>query len=191
MRTCLAFFIAGLMLSFDANEQWTTVSAADPSASLSADLPANIIINTPLTDVVVEMLRGSQTFRNQCQRLGMVRLLNVKVSLESERRTPSRDECRAMTIISRYQFGRIEADVRLLTVVGSPMLIAHELEHIREYVEGMNYSAASVQHPSRVWISAQGHYETSRAIETGERVASEMLRARARQSTETLARRAP
>jgi hypothetical protein len=191
MRTCLAFFIAGLMLSFDANEQWTTVSAADPSASLRADLPANIIIDTTLTDVAVEMLRDSQTFRSQCQRLGMVRLLQVRVSLDSEPRTHSREECRAMTIIRRYQFGRIEADVRLRTAIDSSMLIAHELEHIREYVEGMNYSVASVQDPTRVWISAQGHYETSRAIETGERVASEMSRARARQSAATLARRAP
>ena len=193
MRTCLALLLVGLVLSFDANERWTTVSAADhsdPSTSIAAHVPDNIIVDEPLTDVVAEMLRGSHTFRNQCRRLGMTRLLRVRVSTDLKTRWSGPLECNATGTIRRYQYGRVDADVRLFTLVNAQGLIAHELEHVREYVEGINYLATSIQHPGRVWITLRGHYETARAIDAGEQVASEMSQHR-RQATTTLAGRAP
>jgi hypothetical protein len=186
MRTCLALLVVGLMISLDANEPWTTVSATD-----QPDLPHNIVIDAPLADIVVDMLRSSRTFRRQCRQLGTVRTLAVRVSVEPESQSRARYEGHAKCIISRYQYGRVEAHVRLLTLKNAEYLIAHELEHVREYVEGMNYLATSIQRPRQVWITAQGHYETARAIEAGEQVATEMSRHRARQSTATLERRTP
>jgi hypothetical protein len=186
MRTCLALLVVGLMISLDANEPWTTVSATD-----QPDLPYNIVIDAPLADIVVDMLRSSRTFRRQCRQLGTVRTLAVRVSVEPESRSRERYECNAKCIINRYRYGRVEAHVRLLTLKNAEYLIAHELEHVREYVEGMNYRATSVQYPSRVWVTSGGHYETARAIAAGDEVAAEILRYRAERSTATLARRAP
>jgi hypothetical protein len=194
MRTCLALFIVGLMLSFQPNEEWTTVSAADradPSTSLDTPVPANFIVANSLTDVVIEMLQGSHTFRKQCRHLGSVRALEVRVSLDPKWDPISRREGRAKCIIRRYQYGRIEADVRLLTAIDMQTHIAHELEHVREYVEGINYLVTSIQFPSRVWITFEGHFESARAIEAGDQVTSEILRHRSRPRTATLARRAP
>lgn len=183
MRTCLALLLVGLLAVHD-RESWTTVSAAD-----RPDLPANIIVHDALKDVARDMLEGSRTFRNQCRRLGLIRELGVRISFDLETRWSGRPECNATCTIKRYRYGRIQADVRLLTLTNVQSLIAHELEHVREYVEGMNYLATSVQYPRRVWITQQGHYESSRAIEAGNQVASEMSRHRSRQSTATLARR--
>lgn len=171
------------MFALDEREPWTTVSAADRPG-----LPANIIINEPLKEIALEMLEGSPTFRLQCRRLGLVRELLVEMSLDPETRWGGRSECYARCVIKRYQYGRIEATVRLLTLKDAQRLIAHELEHVREYADGMNFLATSVQHPARAWLTREGHYETVRAIEAGELVATEMARYR---STVTLARRAP
>jgi hypothetical protein len=186
MRTCLALLVVGLMLSLGANEPWTTVSATD-----RPDLPHNIIVAAPLADVVLDMLRSSRTFRRQCRQLGMVRTLSLRISVDPESQSRPRYECNAMCTINRYQYGRVEAHVRLLTLKNSENLIAHELEHVREYVEGMNYLATSVQYPHRVWVTLGGHYETARAIAAGDEVAAEILRHRSERSTTTLARRAP
>ena len=194
MRTYLALFIVGLLLACDPYDQWATVAAADgsdPSDSLAARLPANIIIvDKLLSDVVVDMLRGSPTFRDQCRQLAQVRALRVRVSLDPDRPTVAQPDCRALCVIKRYQFGFVDAHVRLRTVADPQTLIAHEFEHVREYVEGLNYLGTSVQFPSRVWITMAGHYETARAIEAGNQVASEMIRQRTKDSTATLARRA-
>ena len=121
----------------------------------------------------------------------MVRALRVEMSLDPETRWGGRLECNAKCVLRRYQYGRIEARVRLLTIMNAEGLIAHELEHVREFAEGMNFLATSIQSPARAWITRDGHYETSRAIETGDLVAAEIARHRSRRSTATLARRAP
>lgn len=182
MRTCFALLIVGLF-ALDEHQPWSTVSAAD-----HPELPANIIVDEPLTDLAFEMLRGSQTFRHQCQRLGMIRVLSVRVSLDLQRQW-GRREYNARCRLMRYQYGRIEADVRLITLADAQSLIAHELEHVREYVEGMNFLATSVQYPRRVWITPQGHYETTRAIQAGDQVASEVSRHRSQLAAATLAQR--
>ena len=174
MRTYLAFLVVGL-LTFDERE---------------AALPANIVVDEPLKSLVVEMLQGSRTFRRQCEQLAAVRVLRVRISPDLESRWSGRGEFNARCVIKRYEHGRVHADVRLLTLANAQTLIAHELEHVREYVEGMNFLATSVQYPKRVWMTAQGHYETTRAIHTGEQVGSEMARHRSRHATATLARRA-
>jgi hypothetical protein len=175
MRMCLALLVAGLLTSDE--REWS--------------LPANVIVDDSLASVVVEMLRGSHTFQRQCQRLGSIRELRVRVSVEPEIRTAARSDCNARCVIERYQYGRIEARVRLLTLMNPERLIAHELEHVREYVEGVNYLATSVQYPRRVWVTLPGQYETARAIAAGEQVASEMSRYRSRHPATTLARRVP
>jgi hypothetical protein len=171
------------MFALDEREPWTAVSAADRQG-----LPANIIISEPLKEIALEMLEGSRTFRHQCRRLGMVRELEVEMSLDHQTRWGGQSECYARGVIQRYQYGRIKAAVRLLTLKNAQRLIAHELEHVREYADGMNFLATSVQHPARAWLTREGHYETARAIEVGELVATEMARY---SSTATLARRAP
>jgi hypothetical protein len=194
MRTSLVLLAAMVLLSFDQRERWTIVSAAEGQASAVSpvlDLPDNIVIDPRLRDVVAEMLRASHTFREQCRYLGAARVLHVNVSLESQQQSAASRQDRADCRLIRYQYGRIEAMVRLWTTKNVQELIAHEFEHVREYAEGARFLAMSVKHPRRVWITFDGHYETARAIETGERVTDETARYRARQSSTTLAHRAP
>jgi hypothetical protein len=183
MRWCLALLIVGLV-ALDERQAASIVGGAE-----RPELPRNIVVPHSLTGLAVEMLEGSRTFRRQCERLGMHRQLHVRITLDLETRWSGRRVCDAKGKITRYQFGRVEADVRLLTVRNVESLIAHELEHVREYVEGVNFLATSIQHPRRVWLTPEGHYETTRAIDVGDQVADELSRHRSRQSTATLAHR--
>jgi len=184
MRTCLALLVVGLLALIERGSL-TTASAAGQQT-----IPDNIIMAEPLRELVLEMLHGSRTFRRQCERLGALRALRIQVSAVPETRWGGRLESNALCTMKRYQHGRIEADVRLLTLLDAPRLIAHELEHVREFTEGMNFLATSIQTPHRVWVTADGHYETTRAIGVGEQVAMEFARSRPRQNTATLTRRA-
>lgn len=78
----------------------------------------------------------------------------------------------------RYEYGFIDAAVRLRLVGQAAELVAHEFEHVLEYVEGLNYRAAAQHQSGQVWMVSGGHFETTRAIAAGRRVATEMARSR-------------
>jgi hypothetical protein len=190
MRTSVATLLVIFLFSVDQSERRTAASAVErqTKASATTDLPENILVDERLTDIVNEMLPASRTFRAQCRHLGTVRHLRVRISLEGDR-GPVRGR-RAVCQMTRYEFGRIEADVRLFTVEDAQGLIAHELEHVREFADGISYGVMSVRQPMEVWVSSPGRFETIRAIEAGLQVASETKRHRARQSSTTFAKRA-
>ncbi len=67
----------------------------------------------------------------------------------------------------------VAAHVFLKTTVNGPELIAHELEHILEQLDGVDLQAQAGN--GAVWKSERASYETRRAIETGRRVAREIM----------------
>ena len=140
-------------------------------------LPANIVVDARLLDIVGEMLRSSPTFREQCRQLARNKRLMVRMDVDDGEASAMRTH-RAEAQIRRYQYGLIIARIRLWSVSGADELIAHELEHVLEYAEGVSFPAESFRHSARVWVAARGSYETARAITVGQRVAEEMSRGR-------------
>jgi hypothetical protein len=194
MRTLVVTLLVAILFSSDRRERSAVAAAGerqDAETTGVPDLPHNIVFDERLKSVVTEMLGGSPTFRDQCRELGAVRRLRVRVTLDLDRQLNARRECRARCAIKRYEFGMIDADIRVLTIAQVQGLIAHELEHVREFVDGISYAVMAVRQPALAWVSAAGRFETARAIAAGEQVAREMARHRAAESRIIVARRAP
>jgi hypothetical protein len=153
-----------------------TVHAAFPNASSLHALPFNIIVDRTFEAIVAHMLQRSPTFRAQCTDLGGVAVLRVRLVLRSQGPPFSRSHSRAEAMIRKYEYGRIDALVRLPSADNAAELIAHELEHVREVVEGTNYHRLSFISGTGIWMTASGHFETARATTVGERVAAEVGR---------------
>lgn len=151
------------------------VVLATTHAQGAPDLPFNLLLDPSLSAMVMRMHRMSSTFRNQCRLIGANRKLVVRVELG----VPPRDAvARAECSMARYQYGRIEAAVRVWPTIDASQLLAHELEHVLEFAEGLNYRAAALIQPGHVWRVGHDHFETRRAIDAGERVADELARGR-------------
>jgi len=146
-------------------------------------LPPNIHVDSALTNIVDDMLLHSPIFRGQCARLQGVARVRVRLTVDL-RGIGHRASGRAESELKRYQYGFIDATVRLRSIPQAEELIAHELEHVLEYVDGVNHREAWRRDPGEVWLSADGRFETARAIDTGRRVAAELTRSRSARLTE-------
>jgi hypothetical protein len=107
----------------------------------------------------------SASFRNQCQRLGAARAV-VIVQF-------SRETLRAASTIGRSREGVTVARVRIGKTTRAVELIAHELEHVLEQVDGVKLLWEASRPGSGV-VLLGGAYETRRAVDAGFRVAREV-----------------
>ena len=137
-------------------------------------LPPNIIVDRPLDAVVARMLHRSPTFRDQANHLGSLLHLRIRVIVRLSLGPSGQSLCRADAVMRKYQFGRIDALVRVPSIAKAPELVAHEFEHVREYTEGVNFRLLAARVDSGVWHTRSGHYETARAVAIGRRVAEEV-----------------
>ena len=129
----------------------------------------NIHVAFPLESCVADMLSRSSTFRRTYFDIASRPRARVTITLDSRRTTRNRAE----TEIRSLSGGETVAEVRLHSTNDVVELIAHELEHVRERLEGTNYLLLSVAHTAEVHRSGAG-YETRRGIEAGLAVASEV-----------------
>jgi hypothetical protein len=136
-------------------------------------LPSNIRFDEHLRKPARTLLLGSRTFREQCVRLGRISRLAVDFKLDIRLQASGR-RYRARCVIARYEFGRIVATVRIASFESVAELVAHELEHVSEYVDGVNYRQSWSRGESGVWMDGDGHFETSRAITAGRSAADEV-----------------
>jgi hypothetical protein len=147
---------------------------AAPSSHGEATLPSNLSVPPLYRDVVSAMLERSATFRRQCERIAGADHLTVVLSAEP---VPTSMHARAWTEVARDPDGRLRALVRIGHSGRLPELIAHELEHIIEQLDGVDLrSMARLQSSGvRTCDCAGGDlFETNRAISIGERVSEEM-----------------
>jgi hypothetical protein len=150
---------------------------------VSPALPVNIRIDSALTNIVHDMLLHSPIFRGQLARLQTVTRVRIRLTVDLRgigHRTASRAECE----MRRYEYGFVDATVRLRSISQAEELIAHELEHVLEYIDGVNLRAAWRRDPGKVWLGDDGRFETARAIDTGRRVAAELTRNRSARVTD-------
>jgi hypothetical protein len=120
----------------------------------------------------------SPTFRDQCQKLAA---MDAVVVVQP---AASRGALRAETRIRRTTDGMTVAISRVRPTENAEELIAHELEHVLEFAEGLKFLMESSRGSSRVSLSG-GAYETQRAMDAGRRVAHEVRDAIAVQRIDT------
>ena len=132
----------------------------------------NLSVAALYLPVVERMLARSSTFRRQCARIAAATHLFVSIRSEPSRQT----RASALTEIQRQPGGRVHAVVWIGPSARLAELIAHEIEHIIEQLDGVDL-------PVRVRLRDSGvrrardtdAYETTRAVATGQRVARELL----------------
>ena len=140
------------------------------------ELPKNLIVASLYRDTVELMRRQSATFRRQCLRIASDSRLTVVLEPGPP---PSHLKALAWTRVERVD-GRLEAFVRLGKDYPAPGLIAHELEHVIEQLDGVDLQRKARIESSGVHECLCGSslaFETARAVRIGNQVTSE-LRAR-------------
>lgn len=137
-------------------------------------LPDNITVTSQLREIVMDAIRASPTFREQCARIGRMRRVRVHIEMDAAEHPRGQLFSRAHTDIRRYQYGLISAAVHLVSTRDAAELVAHELEHVREFAEGMDYRVESVRTPRSVWATGPNTFESSRALHIGRVVAYEI-----------------
>jgi hypothetical protein len=157
----------------------SAVHTYDAVRSASYDdvtMPRNLTVTNLYQAVVEEMLRRSPTFRRQCARIA--RASDLTIDLRSDA-GPGRRRANAWTTIQRQPDGRLHAVMTITPAGAAHELIAHELEHVIEQLDGVNLSEKVLVNASGVRHCDCGDtraYETTRAIQTGQRVALDMER---------------
>ena len=108
-------------------------------------------------------------FRRQCLRLTAAPHLAVVVRMMH----PLTGGPRARTQISRADQNRLIASVEINPLGEFMELLAHELEHVIEQLDGIDLAAKAAVANSGVRTCNDGTFETSRAVRIGTVVALE------------------
>ncbi|MCL4848562.1 MAG: hypothetical protein KJ066_18605 [Acidobacteria bacterium] len=142
----------------------------EPAATIAIDpsgLPKNLHVDEYYRGLVQRMWQQSPTFRRQCARIAAEPRLTVVVG-----QGLTRSGARAVTRLTRGAEGRDEATVVIGPGGGAAELLAHELEHIVEWLDGADY----LHHTEDVKtvVPRELVFETTRAVEAGRIVASEL-----------------
>lgn len=139
-----------------------------------AALPSNLTFSPMYRQTIESLLERSPGFRRQSLRIAQAEHLTVRL----ENLFPSGQRgSRARTRIVRTPEGRLEAIVQLSPLDDVAELIAHELEHIIEQLDGVDLHVQASLPGTGVRACADGSFETIRAARVGTMVARQ-LRAR-------------
>jgi hypothetical protein len=135
----------------------------------------NIVISPVYEPVVELMLARSATFRRQYARVAGTPRLSVII--RSQPVTGSL--LPGLTNIRRGEHGRVEAVVTIVACGRAAELIAHEIEHIIEQLDGVDLRLKSRLRASGVHRTHDMAevFETMRAVAIGRRVADELRNA--------------
>jgi len=128
-------------------------------------------IDEHLRPVVRDMLARSATFRRQWNVVTEGRHVHVAVFLTDGTLGPA---CRARTTIKKYSSGLLLAVVLIPPKGDYPELLAHELEHMIEQIEGVNLAALARSGSTGVRHRPDGAFETVRAQNAGLAVSAEL-----------------
>ena len=149
---------------------YTVASAIATATPAPSALPCRLLAQTHLLPLLDESWARSATFRRQCRRLADA---DAVVLLQGA--TADQTRWDGESRIGVLANGRVMARVRVRRGRESIEVIAHELEHVLERIDGVHpaFGAASAGSGATV---AGGAYETRRAQQAGRRVASEVGR---------------
>ena len=159
------------------------IGPTEPTAQGGTKGPPKNLQAGAYRGVVDEMWRESPTFRRQCKILADAPALLVRIRGESK---PSLSGVRARSEISINPGRAWLADIVLMSPADAVELIAHELEHVVEVLEGVRLTEHGCKGHS------MGHArESCRALEAGRRVAAEVQAAKQQRAQSRQASRRP
>ncbi len=137
--------------------------------------PPNLVTSDEIRQLIETMLRQSPTFRRQCLRIGAEPRLTIQLNMSASR---ERSSVRATTWLKRQPDGQLVAAIRISAFADSVELIAHEIEHVIEQLDGVDLAARAARYDSGVKVISHvpAVFETIRAKRAGQKVASETTR---------------
>lgn len=138
------------------------------SADADVQFPPTLTSATRLRPALEHMRRSSPTFWRQCRRLATAPHVHVSLEVEETARRPSH---RARSTMTSRDGLLVSAVIRVSLFDDPVELIAHELEHVIEQLDGVDLEAHS--RTGMAWRRDDGAFETWRATEIGRRVARE------------------
>src|SRR5262249_52805761 len=144
-----------------------------PTPAMYAALPANLTVPSTIAPLLREMLILSPTFRRQCSRIAQARQLRVQIMFRQPR-----SDVRAASTILHGTSGTWTATVEVFIGAELTQMLAHELEHVIEQIDGVDLRRLAQQGLDGVRKSGEELYETARAVAAGKRVASEVAAGR-------------
>jgi hypothetical protein len=163
-------FMAFVLMSFVA--PMADAPDVGPVRSVAPCVAPRQVLRAPshLERTIEQMWVRSPTFRRQVDRLAADRLLVTIDSCGSE--CPS--TLRAQTLLTFRHGALAGANVRIrFRPHEEPELIAHELEHVIEQLDGVDLPRLASQGNPVVHIDQSGRYETVRADHMGRMAAAE------------------
>lgn len=137
------------------------VARADDAHGLApcTMLPPNIDVPGPSREAVRRLLDESPTLQRQCAAIAAATPVHVTI-----RAVPTaRLDCRARSELAWSASGHLDVIVEVPIGRDFPELVAHELEHVLEQIEGVDLAALARRRDSGVVRRADGSYETRRA----------------------------
>jgi hypothetical protein len=143
---------------------------AGPKDPAVCELPANLSAAPYYRTTLDAMRRLSPIFRRQCMRLAQ--RPDIRVEIEAGRPS-SAARARTAFVIEK---GQLVARVHIFTFTYATELIAHELEHVIEKLDGVNHQARAALNDGGVRV-VEGdlrRFETTRAVRVGIAVAREV-----------------
>ena len=132
----------------------------------AGSIPPNVDAGL-FTGDVLALLRRSDTFRAQCERVAADPRVRVRLSVVATVDGGGRAE----TTFHRYRTGALVAEVAVLFGENYRELLAHEFEHIIEQLDGVDLRREAAD--GRAWQVASGAFETRRALLAGVQVLEE------------------
>jgi hypothetical protein len=137
------------------------------------ELPANIRTTLELRDAVATLLARSPTLRAQCEKIAAAPKTYVTVELSVG---PFSAQTRARSTARRFPSGLLMVDVEIPPASQEfAELLAHELEHVTEFIEGVDFKTLAQSRDSGILqCGAGGSFESVRAQQAGRAAAAEI-----------------
>ena len=132
--------------------------------------PSNVRGDAALIRLFMSFVAQSSTMRRQCAVIADAP--HVRVVLRSA--SHPRPFTRAHSTIQRYDTGFVRVTIAIPVSADVAELLAHELEHTLEAIEGVNLPSQAKVRGSGVTELVEGVYETARAKRIG-RLASDEI----------------
>jgi hypothetical protein len=165
----LSFFI--LFVAIVVLAPVTRAQSLTAAGEILVTIPTNLKVPGTLRPLLEEVMRRSPTFRHQMQELRSAPHVKMAISYGD---VSSWHVLRAESTVSRYEWGALQIDTRLYTIRDVIEVVAHEMEHVCEQIEGIDVRALSRQRNTGVYTVGH-HFETRRAVLIGHQVAREAL----------------
>ena len=144
----------------------------ETAAAVPPSIPSNLILPSSFEPLLKSMLERSPTFRRQCRRIAYPP--NLSISVQTAGLSALGSARARATIVRRNE--TVEAAIQVLYTENPIELIAHELEHIIEQLDGIDLAARAAISTSGVHPAAGDRhtFETTRARRVGLAVAAEV-----------------